>query len=97
MGAAEAHRHYNTFLQRHFISQYYPLFMLSKVFFKDKNTYFGKKIYKSIFMSTNEKINILIGVQLMYFMMYISISLNSIYTHEVYCSDFVFICIVTTF
>lgn len=48
-------------------------------------------------MSTNEKINILIGVQLMYFMMYISISLNSIYTHEVYCSDFVFICIVTTF
>lgn len=33
----------------------------------------------------------------MYFMMYISISLNSIYTHEVYRSDFVFISIVTTF
>lgn len=48
-------------------------------------------------MSTNGKINILIGVQLMYFMMYISISLNSIYTHEVYWSDFVFISIVTTF
>lgn len=48
-------------------------------------------------MSTNGKINILIGVQLMYYMLYISISLNLISTHEVYWSDIVFISIVTTF